>query len=165
MRIAHLASQLCGGFDFTRRVSPSHGAHRQNQNLRSPSQIVLLLARSRVLVHVPLYISVLVLCCALPDLEQAHRHSWTDFCQLDALVARLDEDMVSHLYAVFDILECDHSGTQLRTAFSWREQMLQNLQYTLTELCCETLEDEMRIAFADCSTRGVGNIVSQYNVV
>ena len=59
------------------------------------SKVVLLASSAGVLVHVPFDVTILVLESAGSDLEQTHRHARTNFCQLDALVSGLDEDVVA----------------------------------------------------------------------
>jgi hypothetical protein len=81
--------------------------------LSSSSEVVLLASSAGVLVHVPFDITILVLESAGSDLEQAHRHARTDFCQLDTLVSGLDKDVVTDLDAIVDVLECDDTGTKL----------------------------------------------------
>lgn len=57
----------------------------------------------------PLNVAILVVCCALPDLKQPHCHPGSHFCELHALVSRLDEHVMSNFYAVLDVLESDDS--------------------------------------------------------
>ena len=78
-------------------------------------QIVLLPPRPRVLVQVPLDIALLVVQRAGPDLKQPHAHPRPDLRQLDGLEARLDEDVMSHLDRVLDVLE---SGKKKRSALA-----------------------------------------------
>ena len=74
----------------------------------------------------PFHIAVLILQRASPDFKQPHRHPRPHLSQLDALVARLHEDVVPDLDAVFDILERDDSTSDFvvgRDGFAGREEV------------------------------------------
>ena len=113
----------------------------------------------------PLDVAVLVLQGAASDLEQAHRHPGTDLCELDALVARLDKDVVADLDAVVNVLERHHPAAEIRAGLPRREQVLQDLDDALAEGRGEAFEDEMGVALADGAARGVWNIGAEDDVV
>lgn len=133
--------------------------------MRRSSKIVLLSARPGVLVHVPLNITILVLESATPDLKQSHGHPGANLGQLDTLVTSLDKDVMSDLNAVIDILEGDDSATKIGAGLSGGKQVLQNLDYSLTQFCGETLKDQVWVALADCATGSVRDVLSQDDVV
>lgn len=108
------------------------------------SQVVLLSARPRVLVHMPFRIPALVFERTAPNLKQPHCHPRTNLRKLYALVSCPYEYMMPHFYAVFNVLECHHPATNFliggRCLARW-EQMFENLHHTFSKLTVETLED------------------------
>ncbi|KAH0358140.1 hypothetical protein KCU83_g73, partial [Aureobasidium melanogenum] len=90
-----------------RCAAEAHASAVVRLELSLSSKVVLLASSAGVLVHVPLDVTILVLESAGSDLEQTHRHARTDFCQFDALVSGLDEDVVADLDAIVNVLECD----------------------------------------------------------
>lgn len=100
-------------------------------------QIVLLLRRPRVLVESPLNISILVLQRSSTNLEAAHRHSWSDLCQLNALVSSFHKDVVAHLNSILDVLERYNSASKLGSVCDgvarWKD-VLEDLDDALAEI-------------------------------
>lgn len=75
------------------------------------SQIVLLLARTRVLVEMPLDVTVLVVQGPASYLERPHAHPGANLAELAGIVRSADEHMVPHLDDVVDVLEGDNPAT------------------------------------------------------
>lgn len=113
-------------------------------------QIVLLLRRPSVLVESPLNISILVLQRPSTNLEAAHRHSWSDLCQLNALVSSLHKDVVAHLNRILDVFKRYNSASKLGSVCNgvarWKD-VLEDLDDALAEIGGEALKDEMRVGF------------------
>ena len=63
--------------------SAPHSFNALRSDQRSNSEVIFLFARASELVHVPFDIAVFVVGRAHSDLEQAHRHPWSDLGQLD----------------------------------------------------------------------------------
>ena len=113
-------------------------------------QIVLLLRGPRVLVQSPLNITILVLQRSATDLETAHRHSWSDLCQLHALVSSLHKDVVAHFDRILDVLERHNSASKLgsvRNGVARWEDVLEDLDNALAEIGGEALKDEVWVGF------------------
>lgn len=113
----------------------------------------------------PLDIPVLVVERARPDLKQPHRHPRSHLGQLDAPIARLDEDVVPDLDAVLDVLERDDPAAQPGRAVARREEVLQDLDDALAQRRREAVEDEVRVRLADGAAGRVGHVVAQHDVV
>ena len=113
----------------------------------------------------PLHITLLIIQRPRPNLKQPHAHPGPHLRQLNSLVPRLDKNMVSDFDRVFDVLEpilsisfCpvhkaqgrdlrDNSIPYFRRAFSRWEQVLEDLNDALAELCAEAFEDEVWVGF------------------
>ncbi|KAI5301875.1 bifunctional tryptophan synthase trp1 [Ascosphaera pollenicola] len=85
--------------------------------------------------------------------------------QLHALISSLDENVMTHLYAVLDVLKGDDSIAEFAISLTRWENMLEDLHHTLTKFCSEPLEDDMRITFRNGAPGSVGDICSKHNVV
>ena len=127
------------------------------------SKIILLLARSSVLIHMPLIVSTFILQRPTPNLKESHGHPRTHFCKLNALIPSPNENVMSYLDTIFNILESDDTIANFLVrscGFSRRKKVLQDLDYPFTEWCAEVFEDEMRIRFADGPLAGIGKIMT-----
>lgn len=73
-----------------------------------------------------------------------------------------------HLDAVLYVLERDYPATEFfrrSRALVWWEQVLQDLDDAFSEFGVEVVEDEVRVAFADCAAGGIGDVVAERDVV
>ena len=132
------------------------------------SQIIFLPACPRVLIQTPFNISIFILQRPSSDLKTSHRHSRSDFSQFDTLIPGLHKNMMSYLDAILDILECDNSASKLCfvcDSFTWREDVLQYLDYPQSQFRCEAFEDEMWVGFADSASGTVWDIMAKNNIV
>ena len=72
------------------------------------------------------------------------------------------------LDAVLDILECNNSASELGSVcacFSWWKYVLQYPDYSKSQFGSETIEDEMRVGFANSSPRAIGDIMAEHNIM
>lgn len=132
------------------------------------SQIILLLCRPCVLIHMPFDVTALLCQCATTNFEQAHRHPGPHLGQLDRLPARADKDVMPHFDAVGQVLKRHDPATDFLIrgrSFARGKQMLQDLHHTFAQRGVEVVEYEMRIGFRDCSARRRGQVVAEENVV
>ena len=75
---------------------------------------------------------------------------------------------MTHLDAVFDILERHHSVSDLVLAgnrLPWWKDVLQNLHNTLTEPRCEAIENQMWVGFTNTAPNAPRYVVAQDNIV
>lgn len=105
------------------------------------SQVLLLASSPCVLIEMPLNVSLFVVQCASPNLEQSHAHPWSDLCQLHSLISGLDENVMSYFDCVVVVLEGHNSIADLCRAFPWWKQMLDYLHDPLAEFRGEALKD------------------------
>lgn len=106
------------------------------------SKIILLLACARVLVQMPLHISILVVQWTATNLKGPNAHSRSNLAELARVVRCSDEHMVAHLDDVVDVLE-SHNSAALGLAGHGRhgrKQMLQDLDNSLTHGGGEALQ-------------------------
>lgn len=132
------------------------------------SKIILLLCRSRILIHMPFNITALLCQCAAANLEQAHRHPGPHLGQFDRLPARAHKHVMSHFNAVGQILKRHDTATDFLTGsrgFAWGEQMLKDLHYTFAERGVEVVEYEVRVRFRDSAAGGRWQVMTEENVM
>jgi hypothetical protein len=76
--------------------------------------------------------------------------------------------MMANLNAVLDIPECNNSTSELAFVCSglsrWKD-VLQYPYYPQPQSRCEPFENEVRVRFADGTTRTIGDIVAEDNVM
>ena len=102
----------------------------------TPSQIVLLPAGPRILVHMPLCVPTPTLKGTAPNLEEPHCHPRANLCQLHALIPCPHKHMMPHFDAVIDILERHDSVADFlicSCCFSWGKEVFQYLHDTFSE--------------------------------
>ena len=94
---------------------------------KNQSQIVLLPACPRILIHMPFGIATLTFERSTSNLEQPHCHPRPYLCQFYALIACPNKYMMSNFNTVFNVLESYNSVANFlvcRRCFSRGKEML-----------------------------------------
>jgi hypothetical protein len=148
------------------RLALSFETYRRSLNLHLfTSQIILLLTCPRVLIQMPLHIPILILQRPAPNLKKPHCHPGPHLRQFYTLIPGLYKDVMPYLDTIFHVFKCDHPIADLLREFPWWEDVLEDLDDSLAEICGEALEDEVRVRFANGTTCGVGYIGTEDDIM
>ena len=80
------------------------------------------------------------------------------------VVPSLDENVMPHLDTVFLVHEADNTVTNFASLTRW-ENVFQDLDNTLTQFRCKSLEDQVWVALRDSPASGIGDIGSKDDIV
>ena len=148
-------------FQSASAVFVIHSTHHDDS-----SQIIFLPTRPRIRRKSPLSLTTMILLKRpATNLEASQRHSWTYFAKFKGLETSGNKNMMPDFDTVVHILESYYPAAHLMRPIPRRENVLQNLDYSLTKASGESFEDEMRVRLGDSASRRVRYIRAQDNIV